>query len=397
MIRNSFEKRLRMEMLESKIPLAADVSIAVVNGDLLITGDDNVNHLFIHPHPDFEPGHYVILNRSFPEDTVNGEQFPLIDVGYGPIRAVIVSGVTRDVIVNLNGGEDVLTLYSDFTFDGSEDLLFPRDLIVNLGEGNDQFYPGVPESITGFQGPVTVSRNFHINGGDGDDYVMSTALNVANNFSYTDTQGNNFYEVAPTFFYPVSQRSSVGGNLSFTTGSGNDAMLIEEFDVGGNVSFNVGAGDDYAYLRDFTAGGSVTQNLGAGINFSQVEVGTAASVTVVGSGTNNILLQVLDTNRITVLTGNSLDIVAIHFVNANIATVATFGGDDGVSILDSAFDLLIVELGAANDWLVLEGVSVDLLAILSGGRGTDSLTGVIDNDINLLIDLGFEAISGDLE
>jgi hypothetical protein len=397
MFRNSFEKRLRMEMLEPKIPMAADVSISVVNGDLLITGDDNVNHLLIEPHPDFEPGHYVIHNRGVPEDTVNGELFPIVDVGGGPTMAYIVSGVTRDVIVNLNGGDDVVTLLGIFTFDGSEDLLFPRDLIVNMGEGNDQFFPGVTENIIGFQGPVTVNRNFHYNGGGGDDYVMSTALTVGNNFTFTDTQGNNFYEVAPTFIYPVSQRSEVGGNISFTTGSGDDVMVLEEFDVSGNVSFNVGAGDDVAQVRDVTIGGSVTQNLGAGTNNGIVEGATASSIAIGGSGVNFITVQGVTADRITVMTGNNLDNVFMFGVNAGMTTIATFGGDDGVQILDSAFDLLIVELGAGNDAMTLEGVTVDLLALLSGGRGTDSLTGVADNDINILIDLGFEAIAGDLE
>jgi hypothetical protein len=397
MLRNAFEKRLRMEKLESKIALAADVSISVVNGDLLITGDDNVNHLFIESHPDFEPGHYVIINRSFPEDTANGEPFPIVDVGYGPIPAVIVSGVTRDVIVNLNGGDDVVTLFGSYTPDRSEDLLFPRDLIFNMGEGNDKLFPGVPENIFGFQGPMTVSRNFQFNGGGGDDYVMSTALTIGNNFTFTDLQGNNFYEVAPTFFYPVSHRSEVGGNLSITTGSGDDVMIVEEFAVGGNVSYNVGAGDDVAHLRDFTVGGSISQNLGAGTNIGVVEAATANSVAIGGTGINFITVQGVNTNRVTILTGNNLDGIFIAEVNSNIVTIATFGGDDSVQIIDSAFDLLIVELGSGNDSLSLEGVTVDWLAILSGGRGTDSLTGVIDNDINLLIDLGFEAISGDLE
>lgn len=396
MLKKSFEKRLRMEMLESKIPMAADVSIGVVNGDLLITGDDNVNHILIEPHPDFEPGHYVIINRGFEDDTANGEQFPLVDVGYGPIRAVIVSGVTRDVRVNLNGGDDVFRLLGVFAFDASQDLVFPRDLIVNQGDGNDQFYPGVPESIFGFQGPVTVSRNLQVNGGDGDDYMMSTALHVVNNFTLTDMQGNNFSEVAPTFFYPISRRSEVEGNLSINTGSGVDIMMLEEFDVAGNVSFSVGSGDDVASVRDFTIDGSVTLALGSGTNDGIVEFTDVSSVAIGGSGTNNIFVQGVNTNSVTVLTGNNTDNVVIFGVNANITTIATFGGNDGVSITDSAFDLLIVELGAGNDALTLSGVTVDLLALLSGGRGTDSLTGGIDNDINLLIDLGFEAIAGDL-
>lgn len=397
MLRNTFEKRLRMEKLESKIALASDVSISLVNGDLLITGDDGVNHLLVEPHPDYAPGHYVIYNRGPVEDTVNGQPFPIVDVGGGPSMAFIVSGVTRDVRVNLNGGDDVFRVTGVYEPDSSKNLVFPRDLIVNLGEGNDQFIAGVYESFVGFQGPVTVARNLQVNGGNGDDTLYSTSLHVGNNFSYTDPSGLNIYTVDLAVTYAFGQRSSVGGNVSFNTGGGDEILMLEEFDIDGNVSFNLGAGDDVASTRDVTVGGSITQNLGSGINNGIVEFTTASSVAIGGTGINFITVQVVDTNSVTVLTGNNLDNVIIAGVNANIVTIATFGGDDGVQIIDSAFDLLIVELGAGNDSLTLEGVTVDLLAILSGGRGTDSLTGVIDNDINLLIDLGFEAIAGDLE
>jgi hypothetical protein len=397
MLRNTFEKRLRIEKLESKVALAADVSITLVNGDLLITGDDNVNHLLVEPHPDYAPGHYVIYNRGPEENTVNGEQFPLVDVGGGPSRALIVSGVTRDVIVNLNGGDDVFHVTGVYEPDSSKNLVFPRDLIVNLGTDNDQFIAGVYESFVGFQGPVTVARNLQVNGGGGDDTLYSTSLHVGNNYSYADPSGFNVYTVDLASTYAFGQRSSVGGNVSFNTGGGDEIIMLEEFDIDGNVSFSLGAGDDVASTRDVTIGGSVTQNLGSGTNIGVVEFTTANSVAVGGTGVNFITIQAVDTNSITILTGNNLDNVLIAGVNANVVTIATFGGDDGVQILESAFDLLIVELGAGNDSLSLEGVAVDLLAILSGGRGTDSLTGVIDNDFNLLIDLGFEAIAGDLD
>jgi hypothetical protein len=375
-----------MEMLESKIPMAADLTVAVVNGDLLITGDDAVNHFILEQFPDYELGHYLIRNRGQFEDTVNGQ----------PFTEYLVTGVTRDVIINLGGGDDILRLTGDEEFDRSEDLIIPRDLIINLGEGHDQFYSGIYENFLPFQAPVTVTRNMQINGGGGDDTLLTTGLSVGNNLNYTDSQGTNFFSNNPTFTYIFGRRSEVGGNLNINTGSGIDFMMLEEFDVGGNVSFNVGAGDDVAQVSNFTIGGSVSLGLGSGINEGIVQFSDAGSVVIGGSGANIVRVDYVNTNSVTVLTGNNNDAVLFNNVTADMTTIATFGGDDFVQLRDSAFDLLIVQLGAGNDSLELEGVTVDLIAILSGGRGTDSLTGVGDNDINMLIDMGFEAMAGDL-
>jgi hypothetical protein len=93
---------------------------------------------------------------------------------------------------------------------------------------------------------------------------------------------------------------------------------------------------------------------------------------------------------VTVVTGNSNDSVQFFSVTAGMATVATFGGADTVFLADSAFDILIVHLGAGNDELSLQNVDVSALALLSGGGGTDTLNDLGDNDLNLLLDLGFE-------
>jgi hypothetical protein len=386
MFRNSFEKRLRMEMLESKIPMAADLTVAVVNGDLLITGDDAVNHFILEQDDDYELGHYLIRNRGQFDDTVNGQ----------PFTEYYVTGVTRDVIINLGGGDDVLRLTGEEESDRSHDLIIPRDLIVNLGEGHDQFYSGVYENFLQFQAPVTVTRNLHIDGGGGDDSLLTTALSVGNNLNYTDSQGTNSFFNDPTFIYVLARRSDVGGNLNINTGSDIDFMMLEEFDVGGNVSFNVGAGDDVAQVSNFTIGGSVSLGLGSGINEGIVQFTDVNSVVIGGSGANIVRVENVIANSVTVLTGNNNDAVLFNNVTADMTTIATFGGEDYVEIRDSAFDLLIVQLGTGDDNLTLDGVTVDLIAILSGGRGTDSLTGVGDNDINMLIDMGFEAMAGDL-
>ena len=380
MFRNSLQKRLRMEVLEQKIALAADLSVAVVNGDLIINGDANNNWFTIEPADDFENAQYRIINRGSFFDTINGEQF----------TTYFVSGVTRDVRVNLGDGDDIFRVTGFATNDDSNDLTFPRDLIVSGGEGNDQIYSGIFESNPlPFQGPVDVVRNLTITGGAGDDLFYSTALDVGNNFTFSDNQGNTEFFTDPGVFYSIGRSSSVGGNLSVTTGAGTDFIGIEDYVVSGNISINVGGGDDSAMVRGATVDGTITLNLGGGINEGIVEFADAGRVGVTGTGENIVRVTGVTTNMVAIATANLNDSIIMFETTADVTIIATSGGADYVDIEDCVFDLLVVQLGSGDDVLELETVDA-AIALLSGGGGTDTLIDHENNDIDWMLDLGFE-------
>jgi hypothetical protein len=379
MFRNSLQKRLRMEALEQKIALAADLSVAVVNGDLIITGDDNPNLITIEPAGFDENAQYRIVNRGDFSDTVNGQPF---DVFY-------VSGVTRDVRVDLRGGDDLFRATGFATLDESEDLNIPRDLIVSGGEGNDQFYMGIYENPGPFQGPVNVGRNLTMNGNAGDDLFYGTSIDVGNNFTFNDTQGSTEFFTDPGSMYAFGVNSNVGGNFSVTTGAGTDLIGIEDFVVSGNVSVNVGGGDDFAIIRGATVDGTISVSLGSGFNEGIVEFADAGGVGITGTGTNIVRVTAVTTGAIVIVTGNQDDFIEIFATVADSTLIATFGGADQVEITDSAFDLLVVQLGAGDDSLTLDGVDA-FLAILSGGSGTDTLVESDNNDIDIMLDFAFE-------
>lgn len=385
MLRNTLQKRLRFESLEEKVALAADLSVQVINGDLVITGDANPNSFLLEFADD--EGQYRIRNRGPLGDTINGDTNQIL----------YVNGVTRDVIINLGGGDDVVRLYGFPQIDNGRDLNLPRDLIINAGAGNDQIYIGINEDFifgTTISGPVNIGRDLTINGGAGDEIVWTTDISVGDDLTLVDTSGSIDFQNYDSSVFLDGDRSYVAGDVSITTGAGNDLAGVVDMVIGGNVMMSLGGGDDYGAVFVAEVGGSVAMSLGAGNNIAQVESAViGGGLGVIAGGSNIVSILGVEADLVTVLTANGDDFVLLASVDTCVGIIATFGGADRVEIVDSAFDLLTVELGAGDDALALSGVDVRLLSILSGGRGVDGFEDLGGNQLGLLLDLGFETYS----
>lgn len=387
MLGKSFQKCLRMERLEEKVPLAGDVTVAVVNGDLLITGDVQANSLIVEEgSPD---GHqYRIIGRDL--TTVNGGL---------PNEWYFVDGVTRDVIVNLGDDADTFRAYGTPGVSGFEKpFAVGRDLRINTGAGEDRISLGVTEaeeitSVFSFsQSPVSVGRDLIINSGaDADNFLFSATV-VSRNLTISDSGGDTHLEVFPTFLYPQFPfPMAVDGNVTVTTGGGSDFIALDEITIGGNVTYGLGGGDDVGIIQNFSAGGSVLVNLGSGLNLAQISSAPiGGGVLVTGTGVNDVQLDLLDVASAIVVTTNSGDdLIYILNSTAGSAVITSGGGADYVQFTDAAFDLLMVSLGSGSDTLNLDGVQATL-AVLLGGGGTDTLQEAADNQFLLALDLGFE-------
>ncbi len=385
MLRNTLQKRLRIECLEEKIALAGNLTVEVIDGDLVITGDANPNS-FTLDKPGFidtqNGAQYELHNRGLFGDTINGD---LNDT-------LLISGVTRDIIINLGEGDDIARIFG-FVSENFE-LSVPRDLSINAGAGNDQIYLGIFESFEFGRvesGPINVGRNLSINGGAGDELVLTTDVNVANDYTVVDTVGDIVFQNFNGVEFDGGDSMYVGGDVSLTTGSGNDFVDFVDFVVDGDVTMSFGAGDDAVGVGAGEIGGNLVLSLGSGGNQAQASLLTVGGgILIVGSGSNAVGVGFLEADSVTVLTGNNDDYIEMRQVAAGTVTIATSGGADYAILADSAFDLLMVNLGAGNDTLELQGVDVSLLALLIGGRGSDTFNDLGGNDINFLLDLGFE-------
>lgn len=171
------ERRYGFESLESRTLLAGDVSAAVVDGDLIVQGDD-LENIFTMVQiadpggPGLPPGTAVAFEIiPDPTTSINGS-----DPGVG----IIVSGITEDVEVHLGGGADEL-------------------------------------DIEGTPGPEIV--NMMIRTDSGEDSVRIRNFGASGNLKIFNSSGSDSYSLT---------HSSVGRRLRFDGGrSGATADLSE--------------------------------------------------------------------------------------------------------------------------------------------------------------------------
>lgn len=403
----SLQKRLRIENLEDKLAPAA-LSVAVVDGDLVVTGDSDVNDIVIGMFSEPEEGggnpagNYFVVTHQLNSGPIfyDGDVFEVNDEGFA---TVIVTGVTRDVIVNAGEGDDRVFALGSFYVDDDDNVVVktyvPRDLNIDVGGGNDTVSVNVPGNIVydEFPSPATtfaIGRDVLLSGGEGDDQYFVNGVVVGDDFVLNDTQGNNLLDFIPKSIFtgPLFFDTAVNDDVNITLGAGTDVASISTTVIGGDVNMNVGGGDDVAVVLDNQIAGNVSVTLGAGVNQGAVENSTVGgSVAISGTGTNEIQVNnMVISSALVIMTNSNSDNVTVWNTTVSSALVATLGGQDNVQIIDSAFDLLIVELGAGNDTLGLTGVDA-IMAILSGGGGTDTFEDFGDNDFQLArIRLAFE-------
>jgi len=416
------QRRLRMEVLEDKRPLAADLFAEIINGDLIISGSGGDAGLVIDGG--FGNGDIRLIATGVGGQTINGINFDDLD-------DYAVSGtLTRDIIVNFGGDNDTLVIGQ---------INIPRHLNVNMGDGDNEVYLGAIEVSPAPVGPpseVTVGGNVSINGGSGADSLNFWDLTVTTgNFHFDGGSGDNFVQSQPGY---LGDPSFIGNNATFTTGDGNDFALLsavlvgnnaivstgngsdaigmegievgnnlivngghgsnevaisfadvgnnailnsgngDDFlgvlglDVGNQLLINAGGGDDVVYVDFVTVGNITNINLGSGFDtllmFNSPEAGKGLNI--VGSGSNDITLDGVTTSFfINIVTANGSDVVSLHQVDTFNALISTGGGDDVVTILDSTFHFLEVLLGKGDDTLIMGGVDVTGLALILGGKG----------------------------
>jgi hypothetical protein len=385
MLGTSLQKRLRIEALEEKVPLAGDVAINFIDGDLVITGDAADNS-FAFEQASLFAGHQFRI-KGTEQTNING----VTD------EWIYFDGLTRDLLIDLGDGSDTIHAYGVPGEGDRLPLAVPRDMIINMGSGDDHLVLGVTATEefgapAVYQSPVAVGRDVTINLGTGDDLFLIASTLVGDDLSIADSGGSTTILSWPSYIWQFPRvESSIGDDLNVSLSSGDDLVDFNEFTIGGDVTFNLSGGNDSAWLQDFSTGGSVLVNAGAGVNDVHIGTGTVGGgILLTGSGANLFQADALEiASSIVLLGGNGDDQFYVGTVNAGSAIITTAGGADYVQLTDSAFNLLTVSLGSGGDTLSLDGVS-SILAVLLGGGGSDTLLESADTSFLLAIDLSFE-------
>jgi hypothetical protein len=350
MIGNQCGSRLaRFESLEERNLLAGDVLVSVLEGRLVIEGDELANNIAITAGA--EAGSFVI----------SGLDGTTVHEGEAPAAEVTVTGVEAGVRVELGEGDDTMAL---------ADVSIQSNVSINMGEGNDTVEVGIGAGEPGEVMPdevsvmirgalritteggndeitvddATIRGSLHVDAGDGDDTVSLGGMN--------GTVG-------------VASLGGLGGLGGILNGEKIDARVH----VRGSLHVDLGGGSN-----------ELDMNFVHAKLFASVEGGSEDDDINIGES------QMLS---LSVRTGDGMDTISLEGVRGGFVHLLAGDGNDDVSIVDSAFFLLGVLLGDGDDTLTTDGLSAKFATLL-GGEGEDRLEELGVGEIKREIIRGFE-------
>jgi VCBS repeat-containing protein len=286
---------LGMEALESRSMLTGNVNAFLSGGTLHINGDSDANEIIVEQSA---ANSFTISSRDG-STTINGQS-----------SAVTIDQVTRDLMMALNGGDDVVEM------SGTSDsvITVPGNLWVNTGSGDDQVIlnavhakqlhvdlgAGADTATVGDTSGITITQQAIIMGRDGADHI-----NVAN------SQFHNY--------------------LTVDAGSGNDDITIQGSTVRKTSLVKAGSGSD-SYHRNDNHGKikfRSVEHLDRNVTSAAPVAPTASDDTasVVRGGTTSINVASNDTTA----DSTSLNLASIVITQAPTNGTATTNSDGTVS------------------------------------------------------------------
>lgn len=425
MLRNINGRRLNLEGLETRALLAGDVTVSVLNGNLLIVGDSADNDITIEQGTTANSFIVTGIGTVGGDTTING----------APSTTGTFTGVTHNITVRMNGGDDTVSVLAD--------TLAPGNLSISLGSGDNTVAIGAGATITnnlsitaaGGDDTVTVTDttvngSANIETGGGDDDVTLTGLTVGEDTA-AGAASQNVFGNSPlgrflnNLFQDNNGSSNSKAGLTVDTGAGDDTVIASELTVHGSASIQTGFGDDTVSLTDVTVdnqttGGRNTNVAGLLQNFlgnqhgnglalghlkqflrqlnnnnddgdddnqgnggSNSQSSNAGGLIVdTGFGDDTVTISGLSAAKLSVTTGFGADTVDLSDldITGDIA-VDTGAGADDVTLDTLAAARLTVNTGVGDDTVdivaaALEKLNVDL------GAGNDSLTTSDDTTIS---------------
>ena len=415
------------EPLEKRQMLAGDVTASVSGGVLTITGDNVSNNIAISAGAN--AGEVVVSGAT---TTGTDEGNTLVN---GQADAVTFTGVTDDIVVQMNEGFDKVVV---------TDLDIAGDFRATLGAGNDSLIFRSAASMSAdldlngtaelTYGPVHIGGDVRVFGGFGNDRFVTADARIDGDLEFFGGAGNDQVAVSGSV-----ATNGVGDDVTLDLGTGENTVNASNFSVGGDLSiddqeatagssvtlFNVhvegdidldtsdfndtvvvqgstgvdaqlhavnvavdtGAGDDSITVRHVTAG---TLDVSSGTGHDTVLIANAAVSDTLQirtwAGRDTVTINDVEVAHLRVDTGSGNDLASVKLNNVDAvdAVFNTGAGTDTLSLNASHFSSLRVNLGNGRDTAVLTGVTVDTVFEIDGGNGidvfTDDLTNVFPTD-----------------
>ncbi len=154
--RNSNPRRFWVEPLEAKTLLAGDVSASVIDGNLVVHGDMEGNHIALTSAD--APGAVLVGGLTL----ANGD----VTTVNGMTGRVRFEGVRNSILIGLGEGDDSIGLHG---------LAVHGNLAIRMDGGDDRIQAGRPVHDGNPNGPpgpgVRVGGHISVNMGDGNDRI----------------------------------------------------------------------------------------------------------------------------------------------------------------------------------------------------------------------------------
>jgi hypothetical protein len=312
-------RRLTLESLESRLPLAGNVTATVVDGKLTVLGDAQANVIVIEEVFFFDagPGFQV---RGLAGTTINGASSAfrsfdevrdiLVSLGRGNDRMVIAEvGVVSSlepgpifvsdpisrliqegpVLVGSPGNANIAGQLTINLSDGNDTAIVyataGEGIAIEAGAGDDQFYH--VDDAAHDTGPLRVRM------GEGNDLASVTVFNASQQIDLQTANGND--QVFATLATPTQ--------LTVHTGIGDDNVYVARLEGGRwsslpagdrQIAVRTGLGNDSIGVTRVSAG-ALLINAGLGrdaVRVSALEV--TGNVTIHGGGLYGSTVKVSD-------------------------------------------------------------------------------------------------------
>jgi hypothetical protein len=289
----------------------------------------------------------------------------VVQQGTSPAQTFNVVGVTSDIIVNLHGGNDRLTINNaliggalDIQMEDGNDLVTLGDqevvstraqLRVDLGAGND--------TLNGKR--LYIGTDQFVHGGDGDDQLLFQGFATPEFTLGTSAAGLAFWSGGAGNDTVEATYAFIVRSWGVFLGDGADKLTVFGSAVSGDVLFSGDAGND---------------SISVDTNFFD-----ATLVINALAGADTLLLaNGLGTEFASLTGGDGNDRVTVRNQTTKHLQVEGGAGADEADVQSSAFDIFFATLGSENDVLTIRGNLVQLETDLDGGPG----------EADRLIDLG---------
>jgi len=300
--------------------------------------------------------------------TANGSRVRFDRVSPAPFNIDI--GTTENLVVNANGGDDVITAGN-----GLASLI---KLTIDGGAGNDTITGGDGDDLL-----IGGDGNDLITGGRGKD--MALLGTGDDTFVWNPGDGSDTVEGQDGFDTLLFNGANIGENIAISA-NGTRAVFTRDIgavtmDLNGveRIAFNALGGADHVVVNNL-AGTNVSQ---VAIDLGSSGTGDGQPDTVTVNGTNGAdQIVVTGAGTSVAVSGLAATVTIDHTEAGDLLTVNGGGGSDTIDASGLAAGTigLAIDGGAGND-TITGSQGADLL---SGGDGNDLVTGGRGNDVALL-------------